>query len=173
VSIKRKIKIKSSEDGIALRIIENEDIEFIRKWRNENREFFFYKKIINPKQQLEWFKGYIDNDSEYIFIVEYEELKVGCIGYRFLNENIDVYNVILGDKKFRGKGIMSKALRLICSYIMDNYNNEITLMVLPENKARIFYLKNNFDEAGREEKYILMKLNINKFEYLKYNLEVN
>ena len=173
MSIKKKIKIKSSEGDIVLRIIENEDIEFIRKWRNENREYFFYKKIINPKQQLEWFKGYVNNDSEYIFIVEYEGLKVGCIGYRFLNDNIDVYNVILGNKKSRGKGIMSKALKLICSYVMDNYNKEITLMVLLENKARIFYLKNNFEEVGREEKYILMKLNINKFEYLKYNLEVN
>ena len=90
-----------------------------------------------------------------------------------LNCNLYVETGILGNKKFRGRGIMSKALKLLCSYVMDNYNKEITLMVLPKNKARIFYLKNNFEEVSREEKYILMKLNINKFEYLKYNLEVN
>ncbi|MFA5014474.1 MAG: GNAT family N-acetyltransferase [Actinomycetota bacterium] len=172
MTAKKRIQLISHEGDITLRTIEKDDIESIRKWRNENREYFFYKKIIKAPQQLDWFQTYI-NSSEYIFIVEHEGLKVGCIGYRFLNDDIDVYNVILGNKKFRGKGIMSKALKLICSYIMDNYNKEITLMVVPKNNARIFYLKNNFEEVRREEKFILMKLNINKFEYLKYNLEVN
>lgn len=172
MTAKKKIQLTSNENDVTLRTIEKDDIEYIRKWRNENREYFFYKKIIEPLKQLDWFQTYI-NSSEYIFIVEYKGLRVGCIGYRFLNNNIDVYNVILGDKKLRGKGIMSKALRLICSYIMDNYNEEITLMVVPENSAMIFYLKNNFEEVRREEKFILMKLNVNKFEYLKYNLEVN
>jgi len=61
----------------------------------------------------------------------------------------------------------------MCSYIMDNYGREITLMVLPENKAKLWYIKNGFKETDREDDHIPMKLDINKFEYLKYNLEVN
>lgn len=170
---KNKIRIKSYENDIILSTIEKKDIELLRKWKNENREYFFYKKIISPQQQQEWFKSYLDINSEFIFVIEYDGLKVGYIGYRFMNDNIDIYNVILGNRKYSGRGIMSKALRLICSYVMDNYKKDITLMVVPKNKARIFYLKNNFEKVSKEDKYFLMKLNINKFGYLKYNLEVN
>jgi len=81
--------------------------------------------------------------------------------------------VILGNKEYGGRSIMSKALRLLCSYIMDNYNKEITLKVLSENKAILWYIKNGFMETSKEDSHILMKLNINKFKYLKYNIEVN
>ncbi|MEA2016030.1 MAG: GNAT family N-acetyltransferase [Actinomycetota bacterium] len=174
MAVRKKIKIISSEGNITLRSIEKEDIELIRKWRNENRRYFFYKEEIDAGQQEEWFKSYKNNGKENIFIVEFEGLKVGCIGFRFINNTIDVYNVILGDKKFGGRGIMGRALKLMCGYIIDNYDGEITLMVLPENnKARQWYIKNGFEEAGREKEYIPMKLNINKFNYLKYNLEDN
>jgi len=170
----KKIKIISDEGDLELRTIEKKDIELIRKWRNENRQHFFYKGIIKPLQQIEWFKSYLGNEKENIFIVGYKGIKVGCIGFRFMNNSIDVYNVILGEKKFGGMGIMCRALRLMCSYIVDNYHEDIILMVLPENnKARLWYINNGFEEKGIKEDYIPMKLNINKFNYLKYNLEVN
>jgi len=169
----KKVKIISIEGDLALKAIEKEDIELIRKWRNENSQYFFYKGMIKRGEQVEWFKSYTNNEKENIFVVEFEGTRIGCIGFRFINNTIDVYNVILGDKKFGGRGIMGKALKLMCSYILDSYGREITLMVLPENTARLWYIKNGFEEAGSGKDYIPMKLNINKFEYLKYNLEVN
>ncbi len=168
----KKIKIISAEGGLVLRSIEKKDIELLRKWRNENSQYFFYKGVIKRGEQAEWFKSYISNEKENIFVVEYEDLMIGCIGFRIINNTIDVYNVILGDKKFGGRGIMGRALKLMCSYIMDSCGIEITLMVLPENTARLWYIKNGFEVTGKEKDYIPMKLNINKFEYLKYNLEV-
>ncbi len=170
----KNIKIISEVGDLILGGIEKKDIELIRKWRNENRQHFFYKGIIKPRQQIEWFQSYLDNEKENIFVVEFKGTGVGCIGFRFMNNSIDIYNVILGDKKFGGRGIMGRALRLMCSYILDNYHEEVTLMVLPENsKARLWYVNNGFEEKEIKEDYIPMKLNINKFAYLKYNLEVN
>jgi len=169
----KKIKIVTGEGDLALRAIENEDIELIRKWRNENRQYFFYKEVIKPEQQIDWFKSYQNKEKENIFIVEYDGIKIGCIGFRFMNNSVDVYNVILGNKKYGGRGIMGRALRLMCSFIVDNYRNGITLMVLPDNnKARLWYASNGFEQTGIKEEYIAMKLNINKFKYLKYNHEI-
>ncbi|OFW64980.1 MAG: hypothetical protein A2Z35_01625 [Actinobacteria bacterium RBG_19FT_COMBO_36_27] len=167
---KNKIKIKSYKNDIILGTIEKKDIELLRKWKNDNRKYFFHKKIINAEQQIKWYDNYLKNTKDYIFLVEYKGINVGCIGFRLIDDNIDIYNVILGNKEFGGRGIMSRALKLMCSYIMDNYNKEITLKVLSKNKARSWYLKNGFEEIGEEDSYVFMKLSINKFEYLKYNL---
>ncbi len=174
MAAKKEIKIESFEGDIILKAVERDDIKLLRKWKNENRKYFFYNKIIKAKQQSEWFQSYISTADDYIFLIEYKGLKIGCIGFRLAGEVIDVYNVILGEKKFGGRGIMGRALRLMCSYIKDIYNKEITLKVLSENKARLWYSRNGFVEAGREgDEYTFMKLDINKFEYLKYNLEIN
>ena len=173
MAVKQKIKIKSDEDDVVLRTIEKKDIELLRKWKNDNREFFFHKKIINAEQQVKWYHFYLNNTDDYIFLVEYADSKIGCIGFRLIDNVIDIYNVILGNKEFGGRGIMCRVLRLLCSYIMDIYNKEITLKVLSENKARLWYIQNGFIETGKGDDHIFMKLDINKFEYLKYNLEVN
>lgn len=173
MTIKQKIKIKSSEGDIILNTIEKNDIELLRKWKNNNRKYFFYNKIIKAQQQVEWYHSYLNNTDDYIFLVEYAGSKIGCIGFRLMDDVIDIYNVILGNKEFGERGIMGRALKLMCSYIMDNYNKEITLKVLSENKARLWYLKNGFEEIEEKDNYVFMKLNINKFKYLKYNLEVN
>jgi RimJ/RimL family protein N-acetyltransferase len=173
MAVKNKIKIKSYKNDIILNTIGKKDIELLRKWKNENRKYFFYNKIINAHEQVKWYDSYLKKAEDYIFLVEYEGSRVGCIGFRLIDDNIDIYNVILGNKEFGGRGIMGKALRLLCSYIIDNYNKEITLKVLIENKARLWYMKKGFMDVSREDNHIFMKLNINKFEYLKYNLEVN
>lgn len=171
---KNKIKIISAEGDTNLRAINKEDIELLREWKNKNRKYFFHNKIISMKQQLGWFQSYQEAANDYIFLIEYNGLKIGCVGFRLINNVIDIYNVILGNKEFGGRGIMGSALRLMCSYIMDNYDMEITLRVLLDNDmARQWYMKNGFEETGRKEDHISMRLNINKFRYLKYNLEVD
>jgi RimJ/RimL family protein N-acetyltransferase len=171
---KKRLKIISTGGDITLKSIGTEDIELLRNWKNQNRKYFFYKDVISPSQQREWFNSYVNNEKENIFIVEYEGNRVGCMGFRLMDDVIDVYNVICGNKNFGGRGIMGRALRLMCSYIIDNHDREITLMVLLDNKKAIdWYVKNGFEETERKEDYIYMKLNINKFNHLIYNLENN
>jgi len=167
---KEKITIVSEEGDLLLRAVAKEDTELLRKWKNCNREYFFNKEVISSSQQEEWYKGYMKRPEDFIFIAEFDGDIMGCMGFRLLDNEIDIYNVILGQERFRGKGLMGRSLRMLCCYITDNYTNDVTLKVLAANTARKWYAKNGFIETGRQDDYIIMKLDINKFKHVKYNL---
>lgn len=150
-----------------------DDIEKLRLWKNENRQYFFNKYIISESDQAKWFNDFLMIEDDYIFIIKYGGVGIGCIGFRMLNGVIDVYNVIIGDKQYLSKGIMSFALVLMCSFILDNYNNDITVRVLLDNPAREWYVKNNFLEICKKEDHVFMKHQSGKFKYLKYNVKTN
>lgn len=171
---KEKIIIKSIKENITLYSIEHLDIELLRFWKNENKDYFFYNKEISPSEQWEWFEGYLERKEDYIFIIEYKGKKIGCIGFRIIDNLIDVYNSILGDKKFSKKGLMSLALKLMCSYIIDEYKMNITLKVFAANKAaRNWYRKNGFIEKSSKDNYIFMELILKSFDYTEYKLKPN
>jgi RimJ/RimL family protein N-acetyltransferase len=169
--LKNKIEIASHEGDLVLRSISSEDIESLREWKNKNRKSFFYNKIITPGQQKKWYEDYSKRSDDYIFIINFMSSAIGCIGFRLSDGLIDIYNVILGKKEFGGRGLMGNALRLLCSYIIDSFKEDITLNVLSNNKAKNWYKNNGFMEAGSRDDFIFMKLSINKFKNLKYNFK--
>lgn len=171
MDLNQGFEILSLKNKITLQTIGKEDIELLRKWKNENKDYFFYNKEISPSEQLEWFDSYLERKEDYIFIIDYKGIKIGCIGFRLVNNQIDVYNVIQGDKRFSRQGLMSLALKLMCSYIIDNYNLNITLKVLTKNKiARAWYEKNGFSEKENKKNYVFMELFLNNFDYTEYKL---
>ena len=149
------------------------DIEELRVWKNENRQYFFNKNIISAKDQEKWFDDFLITEDDYIFMIKYGDLNIGCIGFRLLSGVVDVYNVILGNRQYLSQGIMSFALTLMCSFILDNYKNDITVRVLIDNPARKWYEKNNFLEICEKEDHVFLKLKTGKFKYLKYNVKKN
>lgn len=169
---KVNFEILSSESKIVLYTVKRRDVELLRVWKNENRNSFFYNKVISPEEQLRWFKKYLYTEDDYIFIIKYKKHKIGCLGFRLIGDLIDIYNVILGNKKFGAKGIMSKASRLMYSYILDNYDKEITLKVLLDNvKAKSWYINNGFIEVSKEDGFVIMKLDLDNFNYSKYSVK--
>ena len=170
---KHKIQIISMEEDMVLSSINRDDLELLRKWKNANRESFFYKEIITESDQEKWYDKYISRENDYIFIVLYNGVKIGCIGYREIDGSIDIYNVILGKDEFSRKGLMSRALRIFCSYLYDSIKKDITAKVLHENQAKLWYMKNSFGKISKVEDFLLLKLDINNFDYLKYNLKIS
>lgn len=166
-----KIEITSIERDITLETISREDIELLREWKNKNKKSFFYNKVITPGQQKEWYEDYLKRTDDYMFIIRFRSNMIGCMGFRVSGGLIDIYNVILGKKEFGGKGLMSRALRLLCSYIIDNFKEDIRLDVLSDNKAKKWYSNNGFIETDIQDDFISMKLDINKFKNLKYNFK--
>lgn len=158
-------------NNITIQTISSEDIELLRKWKNKNRNNFFYKRIISKKDQLSWFQKYTNTKDNYIFIIKKLDKKIGCIGFRLIENYIDIYNVILDNKKFEHKGLMSLALQLMCSFIMDKYENEITLKVLSNNPTVNWYKKNCFKEIYSKDDYIFMMLDKNNFKKINYELK--
>ena len=139
----------------------------------KNRRYFFHKEIIKKSGQKRWYDKYFQLKNDYIFMVLYKGLRIGCIGYREICSIIDIYNVILGRMEYGKKGLMGKALLLLCSYLMDNINDVITAKVLKNNPAIKWYKKNNFIIKEKEEDYLLLQLDINNFRILKYNLTID
>jgi len=69
-----------------------------------------------------------------------------------------VYNVILGDQRFSGKGLMSRAMDEILQKVLKNRNAPVRLEVLIENPALEWYLKRGFEIVASTEKAHTMQL---------------
>ena len=83
---------------LALRSIAEIDCENLRVWKNENRQAFFYKQEISYQDQRRWYKDYLTRPDDYMFVVV-PGSDVGCMGFRFLEGKIDVYNVIRASRE--------------------------------------------------------------------------
>jgi len=156
----KKIIITDKENKkLILRSIDDKDLENMRRWKNENRRVFFYQKIIKIKQQKEWFLNYLKDFSNYMFIIEYETLQIGCIGFKLNNKIADIYNVILGNNEYKRKGLMSLSIRMLIRYITRSHTKKVTVKVLKSNTVgQRFYARNGFEINREMDNYILWKL---------------
>ena len=156
----KKIIITDKENKkLILRSIYDKDLENMRRWKNENRRAFFYQKIINVKQQKAWFLNYLKDPFDYMFIIEYESLQVGCIGFKLNNKIADIYNVIMGNHEYKRKGLMSSSIKMLIDYITCSHTKEVTVKVLKSNTSgQKFYIKNGFNISWEIDNYVLWKL---------------
>lgn len=155
--------------NIKLRSITRDDIETLRIWKNLNRFSFFFQEIIEPEQQLNWYEQFCTRDRDYMFIVQYDDVDIGCLGFRWMDGNIDIYNVILGNDEYAGKHIMSTAICLLNAFIADRFTEAITAKVLRNNSALDWYLKNGFEIIEKIDTHYLIqysdRLFINEVKY--------
>ena len=161
-----------AQDEISLRTSTASDCENLRLWKNENRFSFFFQEIITPQMQEVWFKQYLERENDYMFVVQYLGEVIGCMGFRLIDEQADVYNVILGKPEYGGKGIMGKAIALMCRYILQNMTQDIRLKVLRSNPTVKWYLKNRFREIAAPDNYFELKFDPGGFavdEFQKVN----
>ena len=126
--------VYEGEPPVSLRTIAEGDLEELRLWKNSNREAFFFKGEITPQMQRDWFNGYLSRSADYMFVVESGGRKAGCMGFRMEGGAADAYNII-GVPAAQGKGILGRAMRLMCSYILKEHAKRIGCRVLKENPA--------------------------------------
>jgi UDP-4-amino-4,6-dideoxy-N-acetyl-beta-L-altrosamine N-acetyltransferase len=57
--------------GLALRQLQHDDIEMVRRWRNDPKvsSFMAFREHISKEQQEAWFKS-VDNENNHFFIIE-------------------------------------------------------------------------------------------------------
>ena len=134
--------------NITIRLINENDLDNLRKWKNANKGSFFYKKNITVKQQAQWFADYLERNKkelDFMYIVEADGISVGCIGYRIIYGVIDIYNFMLGNQEYRGKKVISAAAKDLWKHLRSIYDLDIMAIVLSENTKTIdWYLKNNW-----------------------------
>lgn len=168
--MKERFILESPGLRVALRSALESDIEDLRQWKNANRHSFFYQEIISPEQQQEWFQGYLARSEDSMFIVLDGERAIGCMGFRVLEDNrIDIYNVILGETALSGKGLMSQAMQLMCSYIVQQFPAEIVAKVMNSNPAQAWYLKNGFYKGTTFDSYTEIVFDRSRFQPLPFS----
>lgn len=153
---------------VVLRTATIRDCIKLKQWKNKNRDFFFFQKKINSKMQKKWFSDYLKRKKDFMHMVFFKKKEVGCIGFRILGAEADIYNVILGVESFRSRGVMSKAMHLLCSYIYSDFTKKIGVKVLRINPALEWYKKNSFQKKVKHENYYELKLNLSKFRPCKF-----
>ena len=157
-----KLDIPDESLKLSLRLANEGDLSNLRNWKNEQREFFYYKNEISAEQQLEWFRTHQARVDDYMFIVVAEEISIGCMGIRLLDDVWDVYNVICGSADYAGKGLMSKSFQAILDYAASCKPSPITLQVLKHNPAVSWYQKNGFTIASEHSDHFCMSYQSNK-----------
>jgi len=139
-----RIPIHDERLQLSLRTANEVDLPNLRQWKNEQREFFFFKGEISPEQQRAWFRTYQERGDDYMFIVRVDETAIGCMGIRLLDDVWDVYNVIRGSADHGGKGLMSRAFQTMLHFATSHCPNTIAVQVLKNNPAMGWYKKNGF-----------------------------
>lgn len=158
--MKKELVIYSKETAsFRLRSINIGDIEEIRLWKNRNAKSFFYKAEITEEQQKEWFANYLTREEDYIFISEVniaeKWVKYGCLGYRLIEDTIDLYNIIRGSKTDVVSS-MKVAMKLLVEYLQEKYTLKIKCDVLIDNPAVTWYNKCGFFVREEKEDYYIM-----------------
>ena len=139
-----KITMTGGIESLILRAANENDLENLRHWKNEQREFFFHKDIITSEEQRAWFVKFQARNHDYMFIVDLNSRAIGCMGIRQLDEAWDIYNVILGLTDYGKKGYMGKAFQTMLAYAQSVRKCPITLQVLKSNPAVSWYKKYGF-----------------------------
>lgn len=141
------LKVPYEKGALAIRTSALGDLNNLREWKNAHKEYFFHKLEITPAQQEEWFSGYLLRADDYLFIVEFDGMPIGCMGIRFKGNNWDIYNVILGKTEFGGHGLMGRSYQVMLQFAKSQISRPISLQVLKNNPAIWWYEKNGFEVA--------------------------
>lgn len=140
---------------IVLRLLSFEHVELLRRWRNQNRFFFIHQQTITKRIQKNWFKRYKEDPHDTIYIVYYQFSPVGVLGVTEYRDEIEIGRLMLGDKRYEKRGIMTGALELIISKYR---HKKLFLKVIKTNViAQKFYNKNKFVIVGEEKNWYIMK----------------
>jgi ribosomal protein S18 acetylase RimI-like enzyme len=140
-----------------LRLAGAEEQEALREWKNGHRDAFFHTAVITPEGQRQWFQGYRARPEDFLFLVMERDRPVGCMGVRLLDAEWDVYNVIRGASTASSRGFMGLGLRMLVAFARDRRDLPVQAVVLANNPAVDWYLRQGFRIVGRRPDSVVMR----------------
>ncbi len=162
-----KTKQKGNLENVTIRKFESSDIENKVKWVNDkaNNKYLHYDLPLEYEKTLVWFEKNKNATNRYDAVIEYNNKPVGLIGLLGIDSKNSKaeYYVLLGESDCQGKGIASKATKLLLKCAFDELKlNKIYAYVEKDNLAsNILLQKNNFKQEGllrndlfHNEKYV-------------------
>lgn len=58
--------------------ISKDDLNFLRSGRNESRNFFINNRLVSEKDQASWFRQYLKQENDYMFLLKRGKLRIGA-----------------------------------------------------------------------------------------------
>lgn len=105
-------------ENLLLRPLQEQDIEYLRSWRNNKEQTQYLRPIpyITQEMQLGWFQRYLENPDEIVFaIVETRDLNriIGSVAiYEFGQTCAEVGKIQIGDPAAFGHGYGRMAMTM-------------------------------------------------------------
>ena len=138
--------------SVKIREIDHEDLNFMLTIENDksNWKYGINKSELSLEDALDYIKQsklmILNNDNQR-FVIEYNNTKAGLIDlydYQFQNSFAKVGIIVL--KKFRGKGVGDKSLKLLLEFCKNYLNiNYIESEIEKSNQSSInLFVNNNF-----------------------------
>lgn len=147
-----------SNFDVLLRQVSEKDLINLCKWRNKNeiKKGFLNQNDLIIDKQIMWYESYLKNDSDIMFIIEFNDLPVGSVALYNINldkNDAEFGRIMIGEDSAKGKGVAQKATKLICDFGFNILKlNEIYLKVFIDNDVAIkVYEKNGFVKKYIEE----------------------
>lgn len=73
-------------------------IALLVKWRNSQREYFFYQGEVTPESTIQWVKGMIERTDRTCFWITVDGQAVGTYGYQVKSPRVaEICNLVRGE----------------------------------------------------------------------------
>lgn len=130
--------LNAEDNNLILRPITDTDTPFIVRWRNtENvRKNFLYRGDFTEETHRKWLKEKVKTGEVIQYIIEYKKQDVGSVYLRDIDyDNSSAeFGIFIGEDSARGKGIGTKAAKMILDYGHKKLGlHRIFLRLLTEN----------------------------------------
>jgi len=136
------------------------------RWRNQDhiRKWFFHSDVITPEQHQAWFKRYLQQDDDYVFIIEEVAATLRPVGQvaiyhiDWAARQAEFGRLMIGEPEAIGRGLARAATGLLTDMAMDTLGfREIYLEVFADNvPALTIYTACGFQITGRRDNILHM-----------------
>lgn len=128
-----------SSSRLTYRGISKMDASDIVRWRSDpdNYTNFFSSHALTMEEHVEWFEGYMEDETRYDFIIEDEGNKsIGTVSLSNIGQDSCEVSYMIGEKDARGLGYASEAARAMARIAVEELGvDEVIARIMPHNEA--------------------------------------
>lgn len=164
---------------VELRRLQLEDIELVRKWRNEAHvaQQMIYREYITTEMQLKWFDT-INNQYNYYFLILFKGNKVGLINAKDydLERGFGEGGIFIGDKAYEDSfaAVFASLCLLNFVFYLLPHISKSRIRVLKTNVRAIQYNKlMGYEEISGAKNTHDQLFELSRERYLTHGLKLN
>ena len=146
--------MRITHGNTVLRSLEEEDLELIRNWRNDQlvNEHLLNREYISQEEQLEWFKT-LDSEGSLYLLIEEDNQPLGLIYANQINLEKHSFwgNVMMGNQESKDSWTSVKAVLLLCDFMFIQCNFKAIYSVVNKTNGPALAMNRRMGFVSYEE----------------------